>query len=217
MDARWRTGAAGTRAPVSSRAAPVNPGQGLRSDADFTHTLRAAQSGDEWAISCLWRQMHPRLLRFLRGRDARAAEDVASEVWIRVARGIRTFEGNEVEFRAWFFTIARRTMIDWRRHVGRRPVTVSFDQVEDLASRDDAAEQAIAALDSNRALELVARLPTDQADVLLLRVVAGLDVARVSEILGKRPGTVRVLQHRALRRLAQLLGCDGPISEGVTS
>jgi RNA polymerase sigma-70 factor, ECF subfamily len=53
------------------------------------------------------------------------------------------------------------------------------------------------------ALALVAELPADQAEVVALRVLGGLEVAEVARILGKRPGVVRVLAHRGLRRLAQ--------------
>jgi len=65
-------------------------------------------------------------------------------------------------------------------------------------------------------LRLLGRLPDDQADVILLRVVAGLDTERVGAIVGKRPATVRVIQHRGLRRLAELLGSDARSGQRVT-
>jgi RNA polymerase sigma-70 factor, ECF subfamily len=182
----------------------------------FAETLRCAQAGEEWAIVSLWRDLQPRLLRFLGGRDPRAAEDVASETWLRVARNLGAFDGDEVEFRAWFFTIARRTLIDWQRKAGRRPVTVALGELNEPPSRDDPIAATIEAFETNQALELVARLPEDQAEVILLRVVGGLDSAQVAELLGKRPGTVRVLQHRGLRRLAELLASDRRSAEGVT-
>ena len=51
----------------------------------------------------------------------------------------------------------------------------------------------------------IATLPSDQAEVLLLRVIADLSVQEVATIVGKRPGAVRALQLRALRRLAREL------------
>jgi RNA polymerase sigma-70 factor (ECF subfamily) len=56
---------------------------------------------------------------------------------------------------------------------------------------------------------MIAALPADQAEVIVLRVIAGLDVAEVAAVTGMRPGTVRVLTHRALRRLAQQLSTTG--------
>jgi RNA polymerase sigma-70 factor (ECF subfamily) len=62
---------------------------------------------------------------------------------------------------------------------------------------------------------LVAELPPDQAEVVALRVVGGLEVAEVAKIVGKRPGTVRVLAHRGLRRLAGRVEAAG-LARGVT-
>jgi RNA polymerase sigma-70 factor (ECF subfamily) len=175
---------------------------------DFAGTLEAAQRGQDSALAALWRAFNPRLLGFLRVRDPVAAEDLASETWIRASRSLRAFEGNEAEFRAWLFTIGRRAAIDWQRRRARRPATVTLDAVAEVAHHDDPAERATGAEELEHLLALVARLPTEQADVVLLRVVAGLDVAAVAGIVGKRSGTVRVMQHRALRRLAEMLDAE---------
>jgi RNA polymerase sigma-70 factor (ECF subfamily) len=175
----------------------------------FAETLRSARVGEEWAIGVLWRDYQPSLLRYLQGRAGHAAEDVASETWIRVGRNLISFEGGEAEFRSWLFTIARRTLIDWQRNRSRRPATTVLADQHPAARRDDPSVQVVARLELDRALTLMQQLPADQADVILLRVVADLDTRRVAEILGKSTGSVRVLQHRGLRRLAELLQVDG--------
>jgi RNA polymerase sigma-70 factor, ECF subfamily len=183
----------------------------------FAETLQAAQAGEEWAIACLWRDVQPRLLRYLAARERGAAEDVASETWLRAARRLAGFRGGESEFRAWMFTIARHALIDWQRRVRRRPVVAAgSDDVADGGWRHDPADEAIERLETERALGLIRRLSPDQAEVILLRVVAGLDVARVAQILGKKPQAVRVLQHRGLRRLAELVAANDPVGEDVT-
>jgi RNA polymerase sigma-70 factor, ECF subfamily len=183
----------------------------------FADTLQAAQAGDEHAIACLWRELQPRLLRYLSARERRAAEDIASETWLRAARDLGHFQGNEIQFRAWMFTLARHTLIDWQRRVHRRPqISADVHEIAELAADDDCAEDAIDALDTERVLGLINRLPDAQADVILLRVVAGLDAERVGAIVGKRPATVRVIQHRGLRRLAELLSSDARAEQGVT-
>jgi RNA polymerase sigma-70 factor, ECF subfamily len=175
----------------------------------FEDTLVAAKAGDERAVAVLWRDLNPRVLRYLRGRNARDVDDVASETWIAVARGLRSFDGNQVEFRAWVFTIARNRLVDAQRRAQRLPLPIadptSFDT---RPAPDDPLRDAIDTLDTDAALRVLALLGADQAEVLLLRILAGLDVQRVAEIVGKRPGTVRVLQHRGLRRLAELLSGD---------
>jgi RNA polymerase sigma-70 factor, ECF subfamily len=168
--------------------------------------LTAARGGDEAAFAALWRDLNPGLLRYLRVVAPAWAEDVASEVWLEVTVGLGRFSGPESGFRAWVFTVARQRAVDAARYAARRPVLpVPVEALADRAGPDDPADAAVERLSTEAALGLLAELPADQAEVIALRVIAGLDVARVAEIVDKRPGTVRVLAHRGLRRLAQRL------------
>ena len=173
---------------------------------EFGEVLDAARHGAEWAIAVLWRDMHPPLVRYLRGMDPSGAEDVESETWLQAARDLHHFDGTEVEFRAWLYTIARHRLIDAHRRAARRPATpVPPEELPQTTAAEDPADAALERFDTDAALALLRRLPPDQAEVILLRVLGGLDVDRVAVIMGKRPGTVRVLQHRGLRRLAEQL------------
>jgi RNA polymerase sigma-70 factor, ECF subfamily len=174
---------------------------------EFPGVLRAAAAGDETAFARLWRDAHPPLLRYLRVLARDAAEDVAGEVWLEVARGIARFKGGEQEFRGWLFTLARRRVTDLRRHEARHPVRLTDDTGElERPGADDTAMAALDNLSTEAAVALIATLPRDQAEVIVLRVIAGLDVGQVARIVGKRPGTVRVAAHRGLRMLAARLG-----------
>jgi RNA polymerase sigma-70 factor (ECF subfamily) len=170
---------------------------------EFSGLLDRAVHRDERAFGELWRTYHPSLLRYLRTMHADAAEDLASETWLGVARSIRNFDGDEFAFRAWLFTIARRRVLDFRRAMQRRPPSDSRE-IPDRGAPDavDSADQWVA---TQAALKLIAQLPPDQAEVVALRSIAGLDVERVAAIVGKRPGTVRVLAHRGLRRLRDVI------------
>jgi RNA polymerase sigma-70 factor, ECF subfamily len=185
---------------------------------EFGDALAAAQQGSQWAIAVLWRKLHPPLLRFLRGLDPVAAEDVEADTWLAAARDLATFRGDEQQFRAWMFTIARNRLIDWRRREARRAsVAMAPDALGELPADDDPAVTALDMLRADAAVALVrAYLPRDQAEVILLRVLAGLDVDEVAAIVGKRPGNVRVLQHRGLRRLAERISDDAPELRRVT-
>jgi RNA polymerase sigma-70 factor (ECF subfamily) len=178
---------------------------------DFDEALAAAQDGAQWAVAVLWDELHPRLLRFLRGLDPSAAEDVEADTWLSAARDLGTFHGDDRRFRAWMFTIARNRLIDWRRREARRrSVAVSPETLRDRPAPDDPAGLALEVVRADAAVALVRScLPRDQAEVILLRVLGGLEVDEVAAIVRKRPGNVRVLQHRGLRRLA------GRIAEGA--
>jgi RNA polymerase sigma-70 factor (ECF subfamily) len=175
----------------------------------FPAVLEGARSGDEAAFATLWREFHPSLLRYLRVVTGGAADDVASETWAAVATSINRFEGDEVAFRAWIFTVARRRAIDHFRREARRPAVpvdpISLGTASVAATIEDPGDVAVAAIATETALALIATLPPEQAEAVILRAIAGLDVAHVAAIMQKRPGTVRVLAHRGLRELARKL------------
>ena len=141
-------------------------------------------------------------------------------MWIEAARGLARFEGEERAFRRFLFTVARRRAIDRGRTRQRRRT-----DPRDPAGVPDAVEVATPeamVLERAGGLEAVERiralLPAEQAEVVLLRVVAGLSVGEVAAVIGRKPAAVSVLQHRALRRLADRLappweargGCSEP-------
>lgn len=182
----------------------------------FEAVLAAAAGGDDVAFGVLWRDLQPGLLRYLDAMAPGSGEDLASETWLRVVGGLGGFAGDERAFRAWVFTVARHRAVDrWRRGTRRRDDLVPPEALVDLAASDDPAGAAVDAVSSRDAVALIATLPRDQAEVVLLRVVAGLEVAEVAAITGKRPGNVRVLAHRALRRLAERLGADVRVERAV--
>jgi RNA polymerase sigma-70 factor (ECF subfamily) len=176
---------------------------------EFPAVLQAASRGDQEAFGRLWHDLQPRMLRYFMVAAPAAAEDLASETWLGVVRGLDRFRGNEPSFRAWVFTIARHEVLEWRRRAARRVTEdVPMNGPPERAAPDDPAAAALDDLSTRAALAMVATLPPDQAEAVVLRVVAGLGVDRVAAIMGKRPGTVRVLTHRGLRRLAERLGAD---------
>jgi RNA polymerase sigma-70 factor (ECF subfamily) len=169
--------------------------------------LVAAQGGDAEAFRALYRDTHPRLLRYLHALVGDDAEDIASETWLHITRDLHTFHGNHDSFRGWAATIARHRALDHlRRHTRHPPpLLVPADDLATLAATDDTATTAIDALTTTTAIRLIATLPPDQAEAVLLRAVLGLDATRAAAVLGKRPGAIRTAAHRGLRTLARQL------------
>jgi RNA polymerase sigma-70 factor, ECF subfamily len=166
--------------------------------ADFRVLLAAAADGDGAALGEVWQRHQPSLLRYLRGRGCIDFEDVASQVWIDVARGLPDFTGGEPDFRRWLYTIAHHRYVDEVRRHDRRTRAESAEAPRVVETAHDNTE-----LDA--ALLLIRRLPPDMAEAVLLRIIADLSVADVAEIMGKRDGTVRVLVHRGLQRLGSMI------------
>jgi RNA polymerase sigma-70 factor, ECF subfamily len=177
---------------------------------EFPVILAAAQRGNERAFAVLWRDANPALLRYLRAIAPDAAEDVAAETWVQICRGLRGFRGDEQAWRSWLFTVARRRALDESRRLSRHPVTPLAELPYHREPRAaDAGEIALENLATAGVVQAIRTLPPLQADVILLRVVAGLDNDAVARVVGRSPGAVRVAAHRGLRRLAQTLSLAG--------
>ena len=196
--------------------------------ADFAGVLAAAQRGDEAAYARLWRDGNPPLLRYLRVVSSGDPEDVAAETWASVVRGLRRFRGEERDWRAWLFATARRRAIDdGRRRARERHIPV--EDLSEVLSLDaltvpagDPEELVLARLALDETLAAIRRLPPQQAEVLMLRLVvasasiaprlrlvAGLATDTIANITGTSPGAVRVAAHRGLKRLAGQLSPAG--------
>lgn len=181
-------------------------------EAAFAATLAAARAGDEEAFARLFREAQPPLLRYLRVLAPEAADDIASETWLRVIARLRAFRGGEDSFRAWLFTIARHKVIDWSRVQGRyRTEPLAEGEFPSRLAAPDAADVALERMSTEATLDMISALPAEQAEIIMLRVVAGLDARHVSRIVGKSPGAVRVAAHRGLRRLAATLDRAGAV------
>jgi RNA polymerase sigma-70 factor (ECF subfamily) len=163
--------------------------------------LARALDGDEDAFGEVWRLLHPPLLRYLKVRERDTAEDVAAETWLHVVRDLHRFSGGPAEFRAWVFTLGRHRAIDAGRARAARPSTPTAEVI-DIGTAPSAEAAALERVDTEAAVRLVATLPAHQAEMVMLRVVAGLSVAEVAAIVDKKPGTVAVNIHRALKKLA---------------
>lgn len=172
--------------------------------------MAAAQQGSEAAFSALYRDGTPDLLRYLRVATPGAAEDVAAETWVQVCRGLRGFRGDERAWRSWLFTIARRRAIDeGRRRARHRVAPLNDPPPARQPATADAGALALDNLATAALVEAVRSLPPLEAEVIVLRMLAGLDNETVAQVVGRSPGAVRVAAHRGLRRLAQVLSPAG--------
>ena len=180
-------------------------------ESDFDAWLTAAREGSAWALAELYRSIYPRIVAYLRGVEPAHGDDVASETWLDIARGLVRFEGDERAFRAWALTIARRRVADLRRRRTRtRTDPAAPHDIAEAVAVGNVEDEAFASLGTDWAFDLItSSLPPNLAEVILLNVVGDLGTAEVARILGRRPGTIRVMQHRALRRLARTLEAQG--------
>ena len=163
----------------------------------------SARAGDEAGFVVLYRTLQPRLQRYATALVGHEAEDVTAEAWLQVARDIRSLVGDVDGFRGWVASITRNRALDLLRSRSRRPANPSgLSVLVDRAGPEDTAAAALDALSTAQAVALIASLPPDQDEDVLLRAVVGLDAKTAGRVLGKRAGAVRVAAHRGLRQLA---------------
>ncbi|MHB8244239.1 MAG: RNA polymerase sigma factor [Acidimicrobiales bacterium] len=170
----------------------------------FSRVLARARQGEQASIVTLYQDVTPPLIRYLRAREPREAEDLCSEIWLKLAELIPTFEGTERQWWGLVFLVARRALNDyWKRQRRRATDPVATEALADFPGTSDVEAAGLQSVTTAEAIAVVrSALSDEQADVILLRTVAGLDIDEVAAAMGKRPATIRVIQHRALRRLA---------------
>ncbi len=176
---------------------------------DESQLVERAKDMDEHALASLYSSYHPRIYSyaFLQLGDVQAAEDLASDVMLKVLESIDGYRFKGRPFSAWVFRIARNKLVDLHRKRKRNgnlnrwdPPTAIELAPETLAER---------ALDRGQLQIALKYLTEIQRQVIVLKFIEGFDNATVAHVLGKREGAVKSVQHRALRSLRRILSPNG--------
>ncbi|WP_327585717.1 sigma-70 family RNA polymerase sigma factor [Nonomuraea sp. NBC_00507] len=179
-------------------------------DSDLRELTSLAVQGDRSAIESLLGELRPMVVRYCRARLGRVsgqyhiADDVAQEVCIAVLSALPRYRDMGRPFASFVFGIASHKVADALRSSVRSAVPT-----QDLPDGPDDGpgpeETVVRYIEVEHARRLLARLPDNQRELLLLRVVSGLSAEETGNVLGMSPGAVRVAQHRALARLRQMV------------
>lgn len=170
--------------------------------------VRAAQA-DRAAFGALYRRYLDRVYGYafyLLG-DHHDAEDATERTFLAALDAIGRFRDEGATFRSWLFRIAHNQIANALRTRARRRVSPLDGVIEPVAETDPVAD-ADAADDARRVRAALAELSEDRRQVVVLRFVDGLSAREIGAVLGRSEGAVRVLQHRALRELATILGAE---------
>jgi RNA polymerase sigma-70 factor (ECF subfamily) len=178
-------------------------------DSDLRELTTLAVQGDRSAIESLLGELRPMVVRYCRARLGRVsgqyhiADDVAQEVCIAVLSALPRYRDMGRPFASFVFGIASHKVADALRSSVRSAVPT-----QDLPDGPDDGpgpeETVVRYIEVEHARRLLARLPDNQRELLLMRVVSGLSAEETGNVLGMSPGAVRVAQHRALARLRQM-------------
>jgi RNA polymerase sigma-70 factor (ECF subfamily) len=172
----------------------------------FVEWLDRARREDRHAFAQLYEATYRRVFGYLLARvgEQAAAEDLLQEVYLAALQAIGRFRGRtEGEFIGWLLKIAHAKVMDRFRSQYRHPELQTSD-VPSTGLKDplDAIDERLRLDEISDAL---AQLTEDQRNVVLNRMVLGLDLEETSKVMGKNVGSIKALQHRALAHLAKIL------------
>lgn len=168
--------------------------------------IARARAGEAAAFGALYDRYVEAVYRyvFYRVRETAEAEDVTSEVFMKALRAMPRYETRQ-PFLAWLYRIARNAVIDRAR---RRRTQVSFEDALAHPNADrilDPDATLFQQVDAETLRGAIRQLTPLQQEVIVLRYVEGLDTRAIARIVGKREGTVRGIEFRALGALRQLV------------
>jgi RNA polymerase sigma-70 factor (ECF subfamily) len=165
---------------------------------------------NEERLAALYEEYYDKIARYIYTRigDKSESEDLASEVFLKALKSIKTYRDTGPPMQAWLFKIAHNLVVDHLRKVSRIK-TVPIDTVEIVDNNDpvDAAEKKI---EMEKVGIAMVQLTEEQREVLRLRFFGGLTSREAAGVLNKSDGAVREMQRAALERLRQLLDINEP-------
>jgi len=210
-----RTGRVRGRAGTGLSAAggtppPAEPGLVEEQHVETWRLVTLAQGGDGAAFGQLYDRYVDTVFRFVyyRVNDRGLAEDFTSETFLRALRRISTVSYQGRDIGAWFITIARNIVLDHVKSARHRLEITTADTIEGGTAAPSPESAVLAALSSERLMAAVKQLGEDQRDCVMLRFIQGFSVSETAAVMGKNDGAIKALQHRAVRKLAELVGED---------
>ncbi|SEK41765.1 RNA polymerase sigma-70 factor, ECF subfamily [Blastococcus sp. DSM 46786] len=171
----------------------------------------AAQAGRPWALRAVYEELAPRVHGYLRSRGAAEPDDLTSEVFLTVYSKLATVTGGASGLRTLAFSVAHARLVDDLRRQAVRGAGVPYEDWQDRRTSASSEDEAVERISTEEVRALLAVLPDDQRDVLLLRVVGDLSVEQAAQAMGRSTGAVKQLQRRGLLTLRARLQDSGAV------
>jgi RNA polymerase sigma-70 factor, ECF subfamily len=169
--------------------------------------IKRATNGDTEAVSQLYERYVDRIYRYIAYRvPIEEVEDITSDVFVRMVEGIGEFVYTGAPFEAWLYRIASARIADFHRLRSRRPQDEIHENISD--SRPQPEDTLLDEQEQRTVREALLKLETEDQELLILRFVERKSHKECAEILGKNEAAIRTAQHRALKKLARLLGSE---------
>jgi RNA polymerase sigma-70 factor (ECF subfamily) len=167
-----------------------------------TDMIQRAQNGESKAVGDLYMQYHEQIFRYVWSKvgDVHLAEDLTGEVFMRMVSRLSSYRSTGVPFQAWLYRIARNLIID---HIRKTSSSTSVPLESTILIQTGAGPSSLVEkkLTLEKLQNALGQIDHDQAEVIRLRFLVGLQVNEVAERLQKTVAAVKALQHRGLAAL----------------
>ncbi len=176
-------------------------------DVDILQLVSQAKCGDSQAFGSLYNLFAQRIFRYIsiKVKDPRLAEDILQDVFVKAWQGLPKLDLVELNFSAWLYKIAGNCINDYFRKKFRNPILTDLDEAVAYASQDNLCEQLMVEADIAMVKSAFDKLTSEYRQILELRFIQDFSVTETAKILKKNSLSVRVLQHRALKKLKSVL------------
>jgi RNA polymerase sigma-70 factor (ECF subfamily) len=168
--------------------------------------LDGLRSFDPQVISTVYDRYFPDLYRFVfyRLNDEQVAEDIASDVFVRLLEAVKRKRGPQANLKAWLFSTAANVIADHLRSAYRRPTDPLSESISDLVSSP--ADEIDHRQQTESVRQAYAQLTSEQQNVLALRFGDGYSLEETAAVMQKKVNAVKALQFRALAALQRHIG-----------
>jgi len=175
------------------------------SEREQLELIRRAKECDSSAFAAIYDHYYPDIYNYIYHRvgNVQLAEDLASEVFLKVLESIDSYTFRGIPLSAWLFRLARNMLIDHFRTSPRPGVEVPLEEeiVLTEGGHDATLERKVT---RKQLLEALSNLTEDQQEVVVLKFMEGFSNTDVAKIVGKSEGAIKSLQHRALSALSRI-------------
>jgi RNA polymerase sigma-70 factor (ECF subfamily) len=176
-------------------------------DLEDSELIETAKNGDAQAFGVLYERYSPQVYRFfaVHLNVYLDAEDLTVEVFLRAGQNLNDYEEKGIPFLAYLFTVSRNMLIDFYRHSDKFAQVKSIEDQELHDTQPKPEDALMMRLQQEEIRNTLGRLPEDYQMVLILRFLSELSPDETARVMKRSPGAIRVLQHRALAALRDLL------------
>lgn len=176
------------------------------SEKDIKELIKKSKKGDKEAFGEIYELFAERIFRYiyLKVGNKEEAEDLTQQVFIRTWESLKNFQFRKNPFSSWVYRIAHNLVVDFYR---KQKETLSLnDEIRvEIVDSLDLDENLYYKEEVKKILKFINQLPEEQKDILMLRFIDDLSYGEIAKIMKKSPLTLRVLQHRALKKLKELM------------